>query len=287
MREDFAIFILSNGRANNVKTVNTILREGYTGKWYIICDNEDSQLQQYKNNFGCEHLLIFDKLVESKRSDTFDTIEQRNTVLFARNVCFDIAKKLNLKYFLELEDDYTIFRSRLYDGNKLASIEIMDMDSIILEMLEFLDLSGALTVAFAQTGDLIGGIGSKVYKERLTRKAMNSFFCRVDRPFKFLGRMNDDVNAYTSLGSVGNLFFTIADITLEQGGTQSNKGGLTDMYLQFGTYVKSFYSVIVCPSCVKISDMGQTQKRIYHTINWENTVPKIISDRFRKDCKGE
>ena len=41
-REDFAIFILSHGRANNVKTVKTLEREGYTGKWYIICDNESA-----------------------------------------------------------------------------------------------------------------------------------------------------------------------------------------------------------------------------------------------------
>ena len=25
---------------------------------------------------------------------------------------------------------------------------------------------------------------------------MNSFFCRTDRPFKFLGSINEDVNAY-------------------------------------------------------------------------------------------
>ena len=38
------------------------------------------------------------------------------------------------------------------------------------------------------------------------------FFCKTDRPFKFVGRMNDDVNTYVSLGDKGNLFFTVVDI---------------------------------------------------------------------------
>ena len=32
--------------------------------------------------------------------------------------------------------------------------------------------------------------------------------------------------------------------SLLQKETQSNSGGLTDIYLELGTYVKSFYSVI-------------------------------------------
>ena len=41
MRNDFAIFILSHGRANKVKTLKTLKDCGYNGKWYIIIDNED------------------------------------------------------------------------------------------------------------------------------------------------------------------------------------------------------------------------------------------------------
>ena len=38
--EDFAVFILTHGRADNVKTYKTLKRFGYTGKIYIIIDNE-------------------------------------------------------------------------------------------------------------------------------------------------------------------------------------------------------------------------------------------------------
>jgi hypothetical protein len=62
------------------------------------------------------------------------------------------------------------------------------------------------------------------------------------------------------------------------------KKGLTDIYLDLGTYVKSFYSVICCPSCVTVSMMGGTKKtmRLHHNVSWNNCTPKIISDKYKK-----
>lgn len=38
--------------------------------------------------------------------------------------------------------------------------------------------------------------------------------------------------------------------------TQKNAGGMTETYLESGTYLKSFYSVMYAPSCVKLNTMG-------------------------------
>ena len=282
MRNDFALLILSHGRASDVKTVSTMIGCGYTGKWYIIIDNEDTQAELYYKNYGKEHIIMFDKLKKSLEIDTCDLPRKRNAVLYAREVCFEIAQQLGLSYFLELDDDYTEFRMRYNRDGVLSSLYVQDMDSIIDEVLDFLNTSGAYTVAFSQTGDFIGGMGSKVFKERLTRKAMNAFFCKTDRPFHFIGRMNDDVNTYVSEGNKGKLFFTIADISLNQADTQQNEGGLTEMYKENGTYVKSFFSVMVAPASVKIAEMGCNHRRIHHLVDWEYCTPKIISDKFRK-----
>ena len=283
MRNDFAVFILSHGRANNVKTLTTIKNCGYTGKWYIIIDNEDKQAQEYYENFGKDHVVMFDKIEKAKHVDTCDIQQARNIVLFARNSCHDIAKELGLTYFLELDDDYIEFRERYEKNGTLSSRFVLDFDSICNEMIEFLETSGALTIAFAQMGDFIGGLDCAMFKQRLTRKCMNSFFCKVDRPFQFLGRINEDVNAYCLLGTQGKLMLTIADIALNQVDTQQNSGGLTESYLDNGTYVKSFYSVICCPSCVKVAEMGVNHKRFHHLVNWDNCLPKILSDRYRKE----
>lgn len=281
MRDDFAVFILSHGRADNIKTIPTLERCGYTGKYYIIIDNEDKTADRYYELYG-DKVIMFDKLKKSKEFDTCDLeARDRRAIVYARNASFDIAEQLGLTYFLELDDDYTEFRMRYEKDGVLSSLYVLQMDPIIDEMLDFLDTSGALTVAFSQTGDFIGGMGSKVYRERLTRKAMNSFFCRVDRKFDFIGRINEDVNTYCTNAHRGNLLFTVADISLNQQDTQQNAGGMSELYIDGGTYLKSFFTVMVCPSSVKISEMGVGHKRLHHLVDWETCAPKIISDRFK------
>lgn len=283
MRNDFAVFILSHGRAFDVLTVDTLSMCGYTGNWYIILDNEDEQENYYRRFYGDEHIIVFDKIEIGKQFDIMDNFPGRQVPTFARNALHDIAEQLGLTYFLELEDDYYNFRQRYLDENgKFCTRYVRDMDSIIDACIDFLESSGAVTCAFSQTGDFIGGSESKVWKDKISRKAMNCFFCKTSRPFQCYGRFNDDVNAYINNGKRGQLFFTIRDITMDQPATQSRSGGITESYKLYGTYVKSFYSVMLEPSSVKISTVGLYSPRYHHQINWETAVPKIISGRYRK-----
>ena len=105
-------------------------------------------------------------------------------------------------------------------------------------------------------------------------------FFRTDRPYYFYGRLNEDATAYVLGNQQGKLIFTLGMCTIQQVRTQANKGGLTEAYLEFGTYLKSFYSVIFCPSAVKIGTLGlKGSKRIHHSINWDHTAPKILDQR--------
>lgn len=282
MREDFAVFILSHGRPDNVVTFNTLMKMKYKGKYFIVIDNEDDTAEEYYQKFGEENVVMFDKLKISKEFDTIDNCEERRTVVYARNACFNIAKEKGIKYFLELDDDYDQFRERHAKNGVLSSAKITNINKLFELMIDFLDKSGAITVAFAQGGDFIGGVGSAVWKKQLARKAMNSFFCTTDRPFQFLGRINEDVNTYTTEGIKGNLLFTVASIMINQGTTQENAGGMTDVYLDSGTYVKSFFTIICAPSCTKISTMGNKFMRIHHKINWEKCTPKILNEKWKK-----
>lgn len=283
MRNDFVAFILTHGRPEKVYTIDALRNAGYTGRIVLVIDNEDKTADQYYEKFGREDVVMFDKLKKSKEFDTIDIGRDRRAIVYARNACFDIAKDLGYKYFLELDDDYTNFRQRfIKDNGQFGSWYLKDFDAVVDCMLEFLETSGALTVAFAQTGDFIGGSGSKVFKDKLARKAMNSFFCKTENKFDFIGRINEDVNTYVNLGSKGNLFFTVSDMSLDQTQTQANSGGMTELYLNAGTYVKSFFTVISNPSSVKLYTVGSSHKRIHHSINWEHAVPKIISSHYKK-----
>lgn len=280
--KNFAAFILTHGRPNKVKTYNTLKKCGYTGKIYIVIDNEDDTANEYIEKYKGE-VVMFDKLAISKTFDTGDNFTDRRSIVYARNACFQIAKELGVKYFIQLDDDYDRFaykfnRDLVYDDKN-----ILNLDKIFDLMLNFLLSTPTLTIAMAQNGDFIGGKNSGfATKLGIKRKAMNTFICKTDNPIPFVGRINEDVNTYTNGGSRGLLFITIPNVSINQAQTQSSKGGMTELYKDNGTYLKSFYSVMYQPSSVKIGLMGDKYKRLHHAINWNCTAPKIISESVRK-----
>jgi hypothetical protein len=284
--DNFAIFILTHGRPKNIKTISALKKHGYTGRLYLIIDNEDKYISKYKVIHGLSKVIVFDKKAMADKIDEGNNFDERRTITHARNACFEIAEKLGLKYFLQLDDDYTAFEYRIdekSENNRGIVRPIKNLDKIIGLFLDYYKNIPALSIAFSQGGDFIGGINNGKGAYRFNkRKCMNSFFCSVDRTFTFVGAMNEDVNTYTTLGSRGNLFLTIPFVSIVQTQTQNNKGGITDMYLRFGTYCKAFTTVLMQPSSVFVSMMNSNHKRIHHSINWANTTPMIIDEKYKK-----
>jgi len=282
MNDDFAVFILTYGRPDNVKTYKTLDRFGYTGKIYLICSTDDKKLNQYKTKYK-DQVITFNK--DDIEFDSADNFNDKRVVVYARNACFKIAEDLGITYFLQMDDDYTDFSYRF--DNTLSYNNgrgyINKVDDVFKALLKFYKSIPAKSIAMSQNGDWIGGNQSGWAKKlSLKRKCMNSFFCSTKRPFKFLGTINEDVNIYTRLGSIGDLFFTVPNVSLKQTDTQSNNGGLTDFYLDEGTYIKSFYSVLFSPSSVTVSVLNTENSRLHHRVAWNNTIPKILNEKYKK-----
>ena len=280
---NFAVFILTHGRPNNVLTIKTLKESGYTGKVYLIVDNEDKNQYDYIEKFGAENVIIFDKKKMADKIDEGNNFDNRKVIVHARNFCFEAANYLQLTHFLQLDDDYTSFRYRYID-KYITKGSVKNFDSLVSAMLDFYEKSDFHSIAFAQGGDFIGGASCGLlsnYKFN-SRKCMNSFFCSTARPFKFVGSINEDVNTYTSMASKGYKFLTIPHVGLEQLQTQSQGGGMTESYLADGTYVKSFTSVLMQPSSVICSKMGFKSRRIHHRVSWKTTTPLIIRQIHKK-----
>ena len=280
MMSDFAVLILTHGRAENVMTVKTLRQCGYSGEIYIVIDDEDDQEDKYKEIYG-DKVIQFNKKEAAKRTDVMTPSRKRNAVVFARNKCWKIAESLGLKHFCVLDDDYKLFGIRYDENGKLKEKRIKRFDDIAKMFCDFLDETGAITVCMAQGGDYIGGVNG-FFRKGLTRKAMNVWFMRTDRPFEYMGLTNEDTNMYVSLGGIGKLMFTVTNVDVQQVQTQNNPGGLTDIYKQDGTYVKSFYSVMCRPDCVKVAEMGSSHMRMHHNVEWKYCVPKIINEKWKK-----
>lgn len=279
---DFAVFILTHGRPHNIKTLPTLKKCGYTGRIFFIVDNEDKKVDEYIKSFGIENVKIFDKKYHADKVDEGNNFDELRTITHARNACFEIAKELGITYFVQLDDDYTDFRYKLVETNNSLFI-IKNLDKMFKLLLDYYKQNNFLSIAFAQNGDFIGGFdnGKQLYRFP-KRKCMNSFFCSTERPFNFIGAMNEDVNTYITLGSRGDMFLNICFVALNQTATQSNKSGITDMYLRFGTYCKAFTTVMMHPSGVKVSMMNSNHPRIHHSIKWVNTTPMIINEKHKK-----
>jgi hypothetical protein len=284
MESDFAVFILTHGRPDNIKTLATLKKCGYTGKIYSVVDNEDKTLEKYIIQYGEESVKIFNKKEIADRVDEGNNFDERRTITHARNACFQIAKEIGVEYFIELDDDYTSFDYRLYINEKVMPGHIKNLNKYFENMLAYYKSCDFKSIAFSQGGDFIGGLfnGKDIYRFS-KRKCMNSFMCSTRRPFQFVGAMNEDVNTYTTLGSRGDVFLTIPFVSLTQTATQSQKSGITDMYLRYGTYCKAFTTVMMQPSSVKISMMRSSNPRIHHSIKWQNTTPMILDEKNKKN----
>lgn len=287
MRNDFGVFILTHGRPDNVVTFDTLQAGGYTGSVWLVVDDEDAALPAYRRRYG-DKVLTFSKDAIAEQFDVGDNWNFKRSVFYARNACWQLALDLGLRYFVQLDDDYheialrfardwsfTWFKPRTRGG----------LDRMFSACVKMLDASQAASLCLAQGGDYFGGFppGKPLCVAR--RKAMNSFFCDASRPFAFQGEINEDVNTYTEGGRRGVLFLTTMLASIHQMQTQAAQGGMSELYLDTGTYLKSCYSVLYCPSAVRVGTMGDPngqQRRIHHVINWRHCAAKIVRESVRK-----
>lgn len=279
MRNDFAVIIPTHGRHDRVFTIDSLRKSGYTGNFYLLCDDEDKQLDKYKTKYG-DKVMVFSKDDYKGKFDKMDNFGNKACVVYARNAMWDIAKKIGLKYFAVADDDYTAFEYRITSEGGYYSKRIKNINDVFNSYTDFLITSKVDTVCFAQGGDYIGGkeCTNIVNGFKVFRKMMNLYFFDVDKPIEFKGTINEDLTSSVTEGRIGRIILTSLMNSIVQRETQAQAGGLTEIYLELGTYVKSFYSVIAAPSCVKVALMGRTQTRIHHQVTWKNAVPKIIRE---------
>lgn len=285
MRDDFAAFILTHGRPENVYTWGSLRRAGYRGRIYLVLDDEDQTRPEYEKRYGAENILTFSKAEIAATFDQADNFTERRTIFYARNATWRLAADLNLRYVWQLDDDYTAFTYRRVGraiGAPRAGYHaflIRDLERVLENLLTLMKDTPITSIAMSQGGDHFGGVPNT--RPTVIRKAMNTFILDVTRPFPFPGRINEDVTAYVLHGSRGRLYFTYMPLQITQRTTQMADGGMSDVYRESGTYLKSFYTVMHAPSCVTIYLMGYRHKRLHHRITWDHAVPKILHERHR------
>ena len=276
----FAVFILSHGRAKTICTYRALRRCGYTGDLYVVIDNEDSDEVEYRRKFG-DDIIQFDKRDYVAKTDLGDTDNDRRIGVFARNFIQDKAKEMGYQYHLQLDDDIHGFAVRKVIDGKLATTPIRNMDRVLEAMCQFMDDTPTTALSFGLAMYYVGGPASRQWKQQMLHKTMTTFLMRADHIEYFHMRMNDDITTSALNVSRGMIYYTYMPLMVEVDGTQEQKGGMTDIYVDNGTYRKSFYTVMALPSCSYVATMGLSYERIHHEVRWANCAPKVLSEGYR------
>lgn len=281
MTDDFAVFILTHGRAENQITLNMLLSQGYSGRWYMILDDEDDTADEYIARYGKDHVIIFNKQAVINRTDTMDNFNEHRAIVYARNESYRIAKELSLRHFMMIDDDIQAIRYRYEADQCLKGKKPYGekLDSIFQAVTIALEETGAQIIALGIAGDHIGGLNGG-FKKKIKRTIRNALFCQVDRPVEFFATMNEDLTTAITLGSRGGLFFAYLPVDVIHLPPKKFAGGMTEVYNQTGEYTKFFYSVLAMPSCAQVVISKDSRVRI--RVNWSDCTPKIIGEEWRK-----
>lgn len=283
MPKKFAVIIPTHGRADRVFTHTNLRSSGYTGDIYLLCDDQDKSLGDYRERYG-DKVLVFSKDAYAGKFDKMDNFGNKACVVYARNALWDAAKSVGLRYVIVADDDYTALQYRITPDGGYYGKTMKNADAVFQAHFDFLAESGVHTICFAQGGDYIGGAENQAVVNgfKTSRKMMNLYFFDVEKPLEFKGTINEDLTSSVTEGVIGKIIITSFMNSITQKETQSNAGGLTEIYLELGTYVKSFYSVIAAPSCIKVALMGDSALRLHHRVTWKCAVPKIIRESHKK-----
>ena len=288
MREDFAVFICTHGRPDKQLTLNTLLKCGYTGKWYLIVDDTDNTIQQYIDNYGKEHIIVFNKnyYINSDRYDNGDNKLHEKCVVYAKRAAEDIAVKLNIGVFLLADDDVTKLTLRLPVIDKLLRLSITNIDTVFEWYSEWI-ISGNICCL---------GVGTPV-NYFLGKNAFSSKnLCASTRPlpYNFTFRntafhvnwlswfAEDTITLYQS-GELGNIWLVDLHLMFEcmPIGDTSIEGGMSDIYRVNDSFSLQFNAVKYCPQRIALHPYHKNGKMLFKRNN-DISFPKIISGRYKK-----
>lgn len=277
MNNKFGIFILSHGRAGNVKTYHTLKKAGYTGDIYVVVDDEDSQKDKYKEEFG-EYCLEFCKQEYMDKADTISTDGTRISALFARMAIMDFAKGMDYDYYCMLDDDIEKIVYRYPIKNSLKGMDVVRADYMFDCIVNFMRCAKLKVLGLQLAEGLIGGLYG-IYKNGLLNQVLaGSYIFSKDTDFRFFGSVNEDTVATLDYLSRGGLAWRLGCITIKTPERGSNGGGLSEDYAKKNWYYIDMHAVIVSPWCCKIDVNNENRQKI----DMRFARPKILSEKYKR-----
>lgn len=283
MRTDFGVIVISHGRPE-CTTYHILRGKHYTGKLFVLIDDEDSDKDAYLERYG-DSVRIFHKQVNFDIMDNFDG--PNGIATFSRNECWNVAEREGLKYFLIMDDDLQSITFRYEQDGHLRNRSVKNIDPVFEAYCDLMDSTNLDCTGFGSPSEFMGGL-EQFKKNRYRRWTCSSYFLRTSSRFDFVARYSEDGITPIMQSQRGKIFLRVIDVmpsydAWSPSHPEDNKvkhGGCQDAYAGNNGYAMRFYMVMGAPDCVKVAlrDNGgwRSSKRD------RNCWPEIVSGRFRK-----
>lgn len=270
--KDFVVFIITHERVDEQKTLEALLERNYTGRYYLVIDSLDKQLDDYIRTYN-DKVIVFDKEEIYKRTDTMDNFHNLSSAVYVRNFIQETANKTGIKYYAIFDDDIEYFCYRYNNYGFLSRKEITDIDNVFDLYIDFLKSTNITAIGFGNEGGYFGGVEGKFSKQY--GRTINQAMIMKSDNIKFLGTQNEDYNVI--LKYFYKIFIEVYGISILTPKRGTNKGG--NNYDLSGMYASNFYSIMLAPSYNKIRIK---KDNIILIKKLGSGLPKIISEVYKK-----
>lgn len=274
------IFIPSYHRPENIKTVKYFKRLGYDAKKiHVFVDDETDDIDQYKKEtkkLGC-NLHIFN-MQESR--DQFDYVHRasksRRSAGQCRNMFYQFAKKLNIDFYLVIDDDTSNYQVHPF-GVYFRAAEIDDVLNVFDGIKKFMLKHNVGLFGLSQTGDMFAKFNEKI----LRKKVMNTTFYNTKYIYRGeRGIQDNDTSQFVGVMNEGYFTGSLASgLILSQTSSAKAKGGLTELYNECKLLNKSLVIPIQFPSLSYAEKQIKNGNRIHHRIKYRYLMPYVMKGK--------
>lgn len=282
----FAVFILSHKRADRVETFDTLKKSGYTGKIYIVVDDEDPQIDLYRQRFSDRkdvELLLFGKQPMIEIADTIYPEKKRSSALYARNFIESFAELSRIDIFAMMDDDITSFRFRWVENNSVKSqLVTLTMDDVFRYYGEYMLEADIATTSFPFSMFYISGTSGLDKKITESRHTYQIHIRNTNFPVDWVSVINQDTITQLQTMQTGYIWWSIPFLVFDAEPMNSKSGGLKSVYDSIKDFDMAFLAVISNPSCCKVAYSSGPRSTMQIKEDKHTSYPMIVSERYMK-----
>lgn len=261
-----AIFICTHGRPDKQITLKALRDSGYTGKIYLVLDNEDESLAQYHSNLGmCDDFIFFDKQGIIDMTNTTSYPPNRKTILYAKNACEIMAKRHNLDCFAMCDDDIPGFRYRYIENGSCKSLKItQNMDDIINAYMQFILSTDIVATSFGMAQFYFAGENCFSPESMLKWRVPYTFVFRNARhKVDWVSDYGEDITTAIECANQGKFMMASPFVQMNLSPMGVGDGGMVELHKD--TFKLAEYGHVWHPTSEQIR---------YYKDHWMSTIKR-------------